>query len=247
MKLVCYRIPDTPLSIRPAPVARAWMDRTPERFANRCLPLSIANSCGWELLCPAAFTAIWDGGPGKDAIRVLAADGGDGAAVSHFGSGVLTFHVNAIFRTEPSVSLWVGGPINRPKDGLYPLTGIVETSWSPYTFTMNWVFTRPGHAVRFQRDEPFCALMPLDPSVVEAAEPEMRGLGEEPELAAQYDRWQESRTVFNAELEVEGSASRLEKWQKQYHRGLRPDGTKAGDAHRTKLRTKPFAGGRKNE
>ena len=38
----------------------------------------------------------------------------------------------------------VQGPINRPKDGIAALPGIIETDWSPYSFTMNWMFTRPG-------------------------------------------------------------------------------------------------------
>ncbi|MFB8344846.1 DUF6065 family protein [Brucella cytisi] len=44
-------------------------------------------------------------------------------------------------KTEPEFDLFVTGSINRPKDAISPLTGFVETDWSPYTFTMNWRFT----------------------------------------------------------------------------------------------------------
>ena len=64
------------------------------------------------------------------------------APLSAFGEGVLTFHINGLFRTPPGWNLWVGGSPNSPKDGIYPLTGVIETDWSPYTFTMNWRFTR---------------------------------------------------------------------------------------------------------
>ena len=30
-----------------APADRDWMDATPNRFANRCLPLRIAAQAGW--------------------------------------------------------------------------------------------------------------------------------------------------------------------------------------------------------
>ena len=36
----------------------------------------------------------------------------------------------------------VTGPFNQPKDAIQPLTAIVETDWAPFTFTMNWKFTR---------------------------------------------------------------------------------------------------------
>ena len=39
---------------------------------------------------------------------------------------------------------FVTGPMNGIKDGIAPLSGVIETDWSPYSFTMNWRFTRPG-------------------------------------------------------------------------------------------------------
>jgi len=36
------------------------------------------------------------------------------------------------------------GPPNWPKDGVYPLSGLVETDWLPFPFTMNWQMTRAG-------------------------------------------------------------------------------------------------------
>ena len=62
MKLSCYALKPDPLTIRPAPLTRPWMDRITDNHAYRCLPLNIANSHGWEVLSPCAFTATWSGG-----------------------------------------------------------------------------------------------------------------------------------------------------------------------------------------
>jgi Family of unknown function (DUF6065) len=94
-------------------------------------------------------------------------------AVSHFGHGILTFHIPCLFRTEPGIDLLVQGPVNRPKDAIAPLSGIVETDWAPYTFTMNWQFTRPGIAVRFEKGEPFCHVWPLQRGALQTVEPEV--------------------------------------------------------------------------
>ena len=94
---------------------------------------------------------MWSGGKELEAIRIKTAGPAHLAPISHFGSGVLTFHVTVLFRTEPGINLWVTGPVNRPKDGIAPLSGVIETDWAPYTFTMNWLFTRPGQSVRFRR------------------------------------------------------------------------------------------------
>ena len=47
---------------------RDWMDATPNRYAYRCLPLTIVNQTGWLVKNPVGFTAIWDGNPGPGTI-----------------------------------------------------------------------------------------------------------------------------------------------------------------------------------
>ena len=70
MKLSAYVVDGHTIDIRPAPADREWMDNIDQRFAYRCLPLSIANAHGWEILCTAGFTAVWDGGRALDAVNV---------------------------------------------------------------------------------------------------------------------------------------------------------------------------------
>ncbi len=241
MKLIAYVIDGTTIDIRPAPIEREWMDVSNERFAYRCLPLNIANAHGWEILNPFGFNAIWNGGPQLDAITVIPDPGATSFPISHFGNATLTFHIPCLFQTEPGIDLMVQGPINRPKDGISALSGIVETDWAPYTFTMNWVFTRPGLTVRFERGEPFCHIFPVKRGELEDVHPQMQLLSCNPELKEQYDVWSSSRARFNVDLKEPGSRAQAEKWQKLYHRGADPQGREvSGVDHRTRLRLRPF-------
>ena len=241
MILIAYTLAGHPLDIRPAPFERAWMGATDQRYAYRCLPLNIANAHGWELLSPAGFSAIWRGDAALDAITIIPDPGTTAPALSHFGYGVLTFHVPCIFRTDAGYDLMVQGPINRPRDGLSALSGIVEADWAPFTFTMNWAFTRPGASIRFEKGEPFCHLFPVRRGELESAEPELRLLSEAPELKAEYEAWTASRSQFSADLKRPGSDAEAEKWQKHYHRGVDLAGGPARTVdHRTRLRLKPF-------
>jgi hypothetical protein len=241
MRLRVYVLENERLDLRPAPVDRAWMDATPERFAYRCLPLNIANAHGWELLCPSAFTASWGGGAGLDSVTIASDPATRSPAVSHFGSGILTFHVPCLFRTEEGFDLMVQGPINSPKDGISALSAIIETDWAPYTFTMNWMFTRPDATVRFERGEPFCHVFPIRRGELEELTPELHVVSEEPKLKELQEQWELNRIMFNIELKRTGSQAQQDKWQKLYYRGLNPDGT-SGDIrdHRTRVRLKPF-------
>ena len=130
--------------------------------------------------------------------------------------GILTFHLPCLFRTEPGAELMVQGPINRPKDGIAALPGIIETDWSPYSFTMNWMFTRPGTPVRFEKGEPYCHTFPVSCGALERLEPELEVLSADPELKRQHDAWTASRARFNIDLNRPGSEAQSDKWQKLY-------------------------------
>lgn len=238
--LVAYTIDGHPVRIRPAPLERDWMDASDQRFAYRCLPLNIANAHGWELLCPSGFSARWDGLKAKESISIKPDLGTQPPAVSHFGHGVLTFHVPCLFRTDPGFDLFVTGPINRPKDAIAPLSGIIETDWSPYSFTMNWLFTRGNTKIRFEPGEPYCHLFPVERGRLELIEPKMLPLSDAPEIAREFKLWSEGRSTFNADLQRPGSEATQERWQKTYFRGLAPSGEPASADHRNRLRLKDF-------
>jgi hypothetical protein len=240
-KLIAYRLsPGPPLRLVPAERHRLWMDATRQHFANRCLPLLIANQAGWFLLNSHRFRATWDGG---EEISSLALEYLSGEppypATTHFGHGILTWHIPYLFRTPPGWNLWARGPSNWPKDGAVALEGIVESDWSVATFTMNWKLTTPGRPVIFDVDEPFCMLLPQARGELEAFAPELRAIESDPELYAAYKEWTASRAEFLTELKVPESKAAQRAWEKHYFQGKSPDGSAAG-THQTKLQLKEF-------
>ena len=235
MRLILYPTSGFKPVVRPAPVERRWMDEAPQGFAYRCLPLNIANAHGWEVLCPTGFEAVWNGGPRPADVQIRPLDNAGWPALAHFGVGVVTFHLGYLVRTEPGYDLWVGGPANAPKDGIIPLTGIVETDWAPYAFTMNWRFTRPNAPIRFERGEPFCSFFPIPRALLEQVTPEIRDLESDPETQAAFTEWSEKRGKFLVDLPQPGSEAQRQGWQKDYFRGVTPDGKRVVDSHRTKV------------
>ena len=242
MKLDAFVVDGHQVDLQPAPFERAWMDATDQRYAYRCLPLTIANASGWELGCPSAFTATWNGGPDLSDLVIAPDPDTVAPALSHFGNGVLTFHVPVLFRTEQGFNLMAQGPINRPKDGISALTGVVETDWAPFTFTMNWMLTRPNHPVRFEAGEPYCHIMPIRRSDLESFAPRRLSLSSEPQLQSEHNAWQESRARFNHALLAEDPAAVRQGWQKQYYQGNSGSGAELQSGpHRTKVRLPGFS------
>jgi len=237
-RLIWYREEGPSPEIRPAPLARDWMDATPEKFAYRCLPLNIANCQGWELLSPNGFTAIWNGGSTIEAIRIVPDESNaPPAAMSHFGSGILTFGVKGLFRTPEGIDLCATGPINRPKAGIQALTGIIEADWSEFGFTMNWLFTDKDRAVRFEKGEPFCTISPVPRGLAESMDPVIIRGEKNPELWRKHMAHRLSRLDFNNALKVPSSPAQTKGWQRSYFVG--PE-IQAKPEHRTKVKLKPF-------
>ena len=245
MEIDCFIYDGWRPRIRAASPRRGWMDGTPESFAYRCLPLGIANAHGWEIASAVGFSARWTGGSGTDAVEIRI-DDGDAASqdmpVSLFGQGTITFHIAGLFRTSPGWNLWIGGAPNEAKDGIAALSGLIETDWSPYSFTMNWRFTRPDHWVRFEPGETICFFFPVQRGVVEAVQPRVRPIEEAPALKQQFEEWSRSRDAFQARMREAPPAQPSEKWQKLYYRGVCPAGGAGAPDHQSKIRTRDFDG-----
>lgn len=227
MLLECYPTSQRPPDIVPGRPQRAWMDAFAERHPYRCLPLSMANSSGWEILCPVGFSIEWNGGAHQDCITFTPDHGHPDFhdfAKSHFSRGIVTFHPGYLFRTPPGWSMWVGGPPNHVKDGIQPLVGLVETDWLPFPFTMNWMFTRPGR-VRFEKGEPFCFITLVQDKALAQVQPVTRSLASNDDLRAQYDAWYRQREEFNRRLMKQEPDAVRDAWQRYYFKGELPEQT----------------------
>lgn len=206
--LTIYKTSKHSPTIRPAEKKREWMDNASDRLPYLCLPMTMANQFGWEILTQRSFTATWDGGIEKDSITIVAGDGRGPLPISHFGSGILTFHVTYLFVTSPGHNLYIRGPVNTGKDGLVPLEGFIETEWLPNVFTMNYRFLRPHHSVSFEKGEPFCCFFPFPRHYLESFEPIMQKLESNPELEARYREWCRIRQEDKRERYPQGVKAR---------------------------------------
>ncbi len=193
--LIAFTAGDNAPPITPAPVSRPWMSEMRNGWPSRCLPMLIANQSGWELRNPCAFTATWMGG--DDSLGVMIApdrrDAGQLLPFSHFGHGILTWHLPMLFRTPPGYNLLVRGPANYPKDAVSPLEGIVETDWATSSFSMSWQITRKMMPVRFEVDEPICMIVPQRRAELEEFAPEIRPIDSDEDWRRKHEFFLRSR------------------------------------------------------
>ena len=227
---------------------RDWMDATPNRYAYRCLPLTIANQTGWWVHNPVGFTAYWNGRRETNNIQFLF----DNAAPvwspwinNQFGEGVITWNTPFLFRTKPAGSrLLIIGPANYFKPNVQPLTALIESDWVSMSFTMNWKMTAPGVPVRFDAGEPLFQAIPLARNAcadLERASVTYMKLGDDPEVARSYHEWSDSRRKFH-EQKARGEV-KPDGWQKYYFRGQDASGRDAAPENMTKVTPPPIRPG----
>lgn len=235
-----HRIDGTGWDWEWAPWQRDWMDETPSKFAYRCLPLTIANQTGWWVRNPVGFTAVWRGQMEPRSVQFLF-DSDQGLwsqwINDQFGNGIITWNTPFLFRTKPAESrLLVTGPVNHFKHGVQPLTAIIESDWMSMSFTMNWKITSLGGPLRFERGEPLFQAIPLAGNLctdLEKASVRYMKLADDPEVAAAYHHWNESRLKFHQQKEA--GEVRADDWQKDYFRGRDVFGREVASGHKTKV------------
>ncbi len=244
--LIGFVTRDNPPQIAPAPISRAWMSEMSETrkgWPNRCLPMLIANQSGWELRNRCAFTATWSSQEDGVDVNVIPdkRDTAQFLPVSHFGNGILTWHLPILFRTPPGYNLLVRGPANYPKDAVSPLEGVVETDWASASFSMSWKFTRKLMPVRFEVDEPICMIVPQRRAELEDFAPELRRIDSDEDLHRKHQSFLRPRDMEGqAQAAAAVAAGESVQWQADYTRGRHTDGEAGADDHQTRRHLRSF-------
>jgi len=233
MNLEAFALSDSPQPLVPAPAERDWMETGTARHAYRCLPLAVANTYGWQLLLPVDVTATWTGGDSIADVSVACTR--PEQAISNFANGILTFDVGYIFRTPLDFHLLVTGPANQFKDGIAPMTAVVETDWLPYTFTMNYRFTRPG-TVQWRAGEPYAQICVIRAGIQQGVQPVIRWLSEDPKLDTDHAAWRDRRTRMRDRITALDPDALRSPWDKDYFLGRYADGRQTFTEHTNKLR-----------
>ena len=240
MVVKLHALTEHPPQVRPARAKRKWMDDFPDRHAYRCLPLSIANAFGWEVLSPIPVEIRWNGGMAKEDIQIIGLrELPGGAPVEHFcrsnfSRGIITFHLDYVIETDQDWGILATGPLNDPKPTAAPLTGIIETDWLPYPFTMNWQLMQPG-TTRFEEGEPFCFFIPVPLRILPNTQLEICRMADDADLEARHNRFRDARNDFMGRIEAGDLETIKEAWQRHYFVGRHPDGALAPE-HLNKLR-----------
>lgn len=136
--------------------------------AYHCLPLIIGNQYGFVVKSIYDFTVIWDGGDGVDSVKIeIVSDKEEYEKLyalqninSHFGMGTFTIQMSYQLRTASGINLMTINPPNYFIDGIYHMTGVVETDNLRRDFTYNLRVTRKNYKIKINKGDYIGCVLP---------------------------------------------------------------------------------------
>lgn len=207
---------DSPV-LRQSRVKRDWMDATHNKHAYQCMPMTVANVYGWELLLPCEVRVVWRGE--NNQVELL---NSPKFVVPAGIIRMITFPIGWRFRTEPGYSIQIGGSPNLVLPGAHALSAIVPTDWWPDEFQMNWMITDPDREVIFPEGFPFMFFTVVKNEVVEGTKLVLDSLPESRETIQSRIKYGESKMRRNIEQPWT--------WTRGIKTGLDADGRQIGPA-----------------
>lgn len=192
------RTHQNPPEIKQSRLKRDWMDDTYNKHAYQCLPMTVANVSGWELILQQDVVVEWDGT--NNPPKVLEGETLNGRAVVIPSIiGIMSFATGWAFGTEDGYSTFISGSPNYFVDGAVPLSATIPSFWWPDEFNMNWKITKINEPVIFPKGMPFMHFTMIKNDLLESVEFKVENLWDKPDLMNQRMSYGEAKMKKNQE------------------------------------------------
>lgn len=194
-----------------------------------CLPLNIANQYGFVVKAAHDMTLYWTGGEAKASLQSVGYQSGDHEVQQYntnFGSGVISVENKFLLRTPPNVNLMVIPVPNYYIEGVYPLTGVVETDNLRRSFTFNLKVTTPNKKIYIKKGDWLASFIPVPRFYVEKFK--LKNLEEiYPEEVIKNERADMQKLLWERfhDKEIGGDMGKANDSGRRYFKGLFPDDT----------------------
>ena len=196
-----YKVSNESFPIVSSKKQRDWMNQNVHAY--RCVPLSIANTFGWDILLPKDLDVEWNGGTEKKDVIIHK---NNHVYESHFSSGTFTIQVGYTWKTSEDYQIMIMPYPNPDQYDIISLTAIVETDRLMYPWFLTCKVTKLGR-YKLKAGTPIARVIPIKISdVVDCS----INLASEPKEYKEYREWQSD---MRNKIDL-----KKEQWQKFYHK-----------------------------
>lgn len=222
MEIEAYKNNQIPSLIQQMSVQRDWMDRTFDRHAYHCFPMSLANSLGWSISFNEDISFIWDGVESSESGHTKIIKGGSYVS-SRRENATVSFDTGIIFSPEKNISLLTIPPSNVFIDGVQTITTLISTSALVGEFPVAMMITRPNTEILIPANTPVCTIIPI--SLKDMNEQSIKIKNGRPSFTndLKWKKRMSGRSTISQELNSQG------KWTHFYRDAVDHNGEKMGE------------------
>jgi hypothetical protein len=148
------------VNIKQTRIKRDWMEKTAEKHAYKCFPVSLANTIGYELSLPVDVTFVWDGinDSSADHVKVLS---GEEFISNSRANATVSFKTGIVIKSDINIS-FLHMPVPNMFNDLYQtFTSIISTSFFDQEFPSAIRILKADKAITIKANEPFATLLPI--------------------------------------------------------------------------------------
>lgn len=161
-------------SVDQLPLQRDWMDKTFDRHAYHCFPISLSNRLGWGISFPEDITFIWNGinDSTPDNVKIIS---GEKYAHPNRGNATISFHTDLAFVGEnrKNISLLTMPVPNQFIRGAQCITTVTSSSVLVGDLPIAWMITEPNIEITIPANTPVAAVLPISLTDIQSYELEV--------------------------------------------------------------------------
>lgn len=161
LEIEIYQSGNAHINFSTLPPNRDWMDKTFEKHAYRCLPVSLSNTLGWTFSFPEDISFIWDGNDSSEQghVKVLS---GERFVSTNRANATISFETGLWLRTKESVSVLLMPVPNQFIDGVQGFTTIINTSVLSPPIPYAWKITKANEVITIPAHTPIVSILPIN-------------------------------------------------------------------------------------
>lgn len=158
--VTAYKVGPNPGNISPLNAKRDWMERTQDRHAYNCFPVTLTNSLGWGISFPEEISFVWNGveSTSGEHVKVLS---GHKYVYTERANSTISFKTGIVFRTNENVSLLQMPVPNLFVEGAHPFTVLMSTSFWSGELPCAWRITKPHSIITIPANQPVISVLPI--------------------------------------------------------------------------------------
>ena len=137
------------------------MEKTDNKHAYNCFPVSLTNRLGWGLSFPEDISFIWDGisDTSPEHVKIFK---GEKYAAPQRANATVSFNTGLRFLTDQNITLLTMPVPNQFIDGVVPFSTLISTSFFSGDLPVAWRITRPNVEITIPANTPIASVIPIN-------------------------------------------------------------------------------------